>query len=97
MGVVCRSRRRRGLPRPRAGAGGRDLLVARYRTTAELPTHPAHFGHEKLVGAKAWQMLCRRSREQAGNRRSYILPQYPGVVGKTGRHRVGSVGQSPIT
>jgi hypothetical protein len=35
----------------------RDLLFAQYRTTEALPSHPKHFGHEKLVGANAWQML----------------------------------------
>jgi|SRR5215831_4417293 len=35
----------------------RDLLFATYRTTVALPSHPKHFGHEKLVGANAWQML----------------------------------------
>ena len=35
----------------------RDLLFARYRTSEPLPSHPKHFGHEKLVGSKAWQML----------------------------------------
>jgi hypothetical protein len=35
----------------------RDLLFAHYRTAEALPAHPAHFGHEKLVGASAWQML----------------------------------------
>jgi hypothetical protein len=35
----------------------RDLLFAQYRTTEALPSHPTHFGHEKLVGSKAWQML----------------------------------------
>ena len=35
----------------------RDLLFAQYRTTEALPSHPKHFGHEKLVGASAWQML----------------------------------------
>jgi len=35
----------------------RDLLFAQYRTAEALPSHPKHFGHETLVGAKAWQML----------------------------------------
>jgi len=35
----------------------RDLLFAQYRTAAALPSHPKHFGHEKLVEANAWQML----------------------------------------
>lgn len=35
----------------------RDLLFAHYRTSEALPSHPKHFGHEKLVGAKAWQIL----------------------------------------
>jgi hypothetical protein len=35
----------------------RDLLFAHYRTSDSLPSHPVHFGHEKLVGADAWQML----------------------------------------
>jgi hypothetical protein len=35
----------------------RDLLFAQYRTSEPLPSHPKHFGHEKLVAAKAWQML----------------------------------------
>jgi hypothetical protein len=35
----------------------RDLLFAQFRTTEPLPSHPKHFGHEKLVGANAWQML----------------------------------------
>jgi hypothetical protein len=35
----------------------RDLLFARYRTAEALPSHPKHFGHEKLVGADVWQML----------------------------------------
>jgi hypothetical protein len=35
----------------------RDLLFAQYRTAAPLPPHPKHFGHEKVVAAKAWQML----------------------------------------
>jgi hypothetical protein len=35
----------------------RDLLFAQFRTAEPLPSHPKHFGHEKLVQAKAWQML----------------------------------------
>jgi hypothetical protein len=35
----------------------RDLLFARYRTSEPLPSHPKYFGHEQLVGPKAWQML----------------------------------------
>jgi hypothetical protein len=35
----------------------RDFLFAQYRTSEPLPSHPKHFGHEKLVAAKAWQML----------------------------------------
>jgi hypothetical protein len=35
----------------------RDLLFAQYRTAEPLPSHPKHFGHEKLVAASAWQML----------------------------------------
>ena len=35
----------------------RDLLFAQFRTAEPLPSHPKHFGHEKLVGAKSWQML----------------------------------------
>ena len=35
----------------------RDLMFARYRTSEPLPSHPKNFGHEKLVAAKAWQML----------------------------------------
>jgi len=35
----------------------RDFLFAQYRTTAALPSHPKHFGHEKLVGSNAWKML----------------------------------------
>jgi hypothetical protein len=35
----------------------RDLQFAHYRTAAALPPHPKQFGHEKLVGANAWQML----------------------------------------
>jgi hypothetical protein len=35
----------------------RDLLFAEYRTTAPLPAHPKHFGHEKRIAPKAWQML----------------------------------------
>jgi hypothetical protein len=35
----------------------RDLMFAQFRTTEPLPAHPAHFGHETLVGARAWQML----------------------------------------
>jgi hypothetical protein len=35
----------------------RDLTFAQYRTSEPLPSHPKHFGHEKLVGANAWQML----------------------------------------
>jgi hypothetical protein len=35
----------------------RDLLFAQFRTAEALPSHPKHFGHEKLIQAKAWQML----------------------------------------
>ncbi|HJZ73307.1 MAG TPA: hypothetical protein VKE51_16300 [Vicinamibacterales bacterium] len=35
----------------------RDLLFAKYRTSEPLPSHPKHFGHEKLVAAQGWQML----------------------------------------
>ena len=35
----------------------RDLMFAQYRTAAALPSHPKHFGHEKLVGPNAWGML----------------------------------------
>ena len=35
----------------------RDLMFAQYRTAEAMPAHPAHFGHEKLIGANAWQML----------------------------------------
>lgn len=35
----------------------RDLMFAQYRTAEALPSHPKNFGHEKLVGANAWQML----------------------------------------
>jgi len=35
----------------------RDLLFAQYRTAEALPSHPKYFGHEKLFGANAWQML----------------------------------------
>lgn len=35
----------------------RDLLFARYVRPEELPTPPAQFGHETLVGPKAWGML----------------------------------------
>jgi hypothetical protein len=35
----------------------RDLLFARYVKAAELPTPPAQFGHETLVGATDWGML----------------------------------------
>jgi hypothetical protein len=34
----------------------RDLQFAHYRAGA-LPPHPKTFGHEKLIGARAWQML----------------------------------------
>jgi len=35
----------------------RDLLFTAYRTAEALPAHPAHFGHETLIGPNAWQML----------------------------------------
>ena len=35
----------------------RDFRFADLRTLAPLPPHPKQFGHEKLVAAKAWQML----------------------------------------
>jgi hypothetical protein len=35
----------------------RDLLFQQYRTGEPLPSHPKHFGHEKLVASKGWQML----------------------------------------
>jgi hypothetical protein len=35
----------------------RDLMFSQFRTSEALPSHPKHFGHEKLVKAKAWQML----------------------------------------
>ena len=35
----------------------RDLMYAKYRTEAALPKRPDHFGHEKVVAAKSWQML----------------------------------------
>lgn len=36
---------------------GRDLLFGQYRTTEPLPSHPEYFGHEKLIGANAWNVL----------------------------------------
>ena len=35
----------------------RDLLFAKYAKPANLPTPPAHFGHETLFPPKAWGML----------------------------------------
>jgi hypothetical protein len=35
----------------------RDLLFARYRTTAALPSHPQYFGHEELIPPNGWSML----------------------------------------
>jgi hypothetical protein len=35
----------------------RDLLFARYVRPEQLPAPPAQFGHETLVGPKAWGML----------------------------------------
>jgi hypothetical protein len=40
-----------------ATADTRDLLFSRYVRAEQLPTPPAEFGHEGLVGAKAWGML----------------------------------------
>ncbi len=40
-----------------ATADTRDLMFARYATTAQLPTPPGTFGHEDLFGAKDWGML----------------------------------------
>jgi hypothetical protein len=34
-----------------------DFMFAQFRTSEPLPAHPKHFGHEKLIKPKAWQML----------------------------------------
>src|ERR1039457_6590306 len=49
--------RRLKLGKQAATYDSRDLLFAQYRTAEPLPSHPRHFGHEKLVGDHAWKML----------------------------------------
>ena len=41
-----------------ARAGAIKFALARYADTAALPPLPVVFGHDGLIGAKAWQMLA---------------------------------------